>query len=66
MWDPSAYPIVGTHPKTQLIAFVPNLFIGNLFIITFVSIPQTLTPLKRTADNIKDPLFRFFEREVSV
>ncbi|XP_072172912.1 cytoplasmic dynein 1 heavy chain 1-like [Diadema setosum] len=28
-------------------------------------IPKKLTLLKRTADNIKDPLFRFFEREVN-
>lgn len=27
-------------------------------------IPESLTILKRTTDNIKDPLFRFFEREV--
>ena len=26
---------------------------------------QSLTLLKRTAENIKDPLFRFFEREVN-
>uniref|UniRef100_G1PMK1 AAA+ ATPase domain-containing protein n=1 Tax=Myotis lucifugus TaxID=59463 RepID=G1PMK1_MYOLU len=29
-------------------------------------IPQTLSHLKRTVDNIKDPLFRFFEREVKM
>jgi len=28
-------------------------------------VPQSLTLLRRTADNIKDPLFRFFEREIS-
>jgi len=28
-------------------------------------LPEKLTPLKRTADNIKRPLYRFFEREVS-
>lgn len=28
-------------------------------------LPKTLTALKRTVDNIKDPLFRFFEREVN-
>ena len=28
-------------------------------------IPNTLEILRRTADNIKDPLFRFFEREVT-
>ena len=28
-------------------------------------IPQSLHVLRRTADNIKDPLFRFFEREVT-
>ncbi|KAJ7386556.1 Cytoplasmic dynein 1 heavy chain 1 [Desmophyllum pertusum] len=28
-------------------------------------IPKDLTPLKRTLDNIKDPLFRYFEREVN-
>ena len=27
---------------------------------------QTVGALKRTADNIKDPLFRFFEREVNL
>uniref|UniRef100_A0A8C6ZCN4 Dynein cytoplasmic 1 heavy chain 1 n=1 Tax=Nothoprocta perdicaria TaxID=30464 RepID=A0A8C6ZCN4_NOTPE len=29
-------------------------------------IPQTLHHLKRTVENIKDPLFRFFEREVKM
>ncbi|KAM9294157.1 cytoplasmic dynein 1 heavy chain 1 [Gastrophryne carolinensis] len=29
-------------------------------------IPQSLHHLKRTVDNIKDPLFRFFEREVKM
>uniref|UniRef100_A0A8C0U1N3 Cytoplasmic dynein 1 heavy chain 1-like n=2 Tax=Cyanistes caeruleus TaxID=156563 RepID=A0A8C0U1N3_CYACU len=29
-------------------------------------IPQTLNHLKRTVENIKDPLFRFFEREVKM
>ncbi|KAK3755600.1 hypothetical protein QZH41_017589, partial [Actinostola sp. cb2023] len=28
-------------------------------------IPKILNPLKRTMDNIKDPLFRYFEREVN-
>ncbi|XP_019853431.1 PREDICTED: cytoplasmic dynein 1 heavy chain 1-like isoform X1 [Amphimedon queenslandica] len=28
-------------------------------------IPQSLNVLRRTADNIKDPLFRFFEREIT-
>ncbi|XP_040576126.1 dynein heavy chain, cytoplasmic [Lepeophtheirus salmonis] len=28
-------------------------------------LPEDLTPLRRTADNIKDPLYRFFEREVN-
>ncbi|XP_078590507.1 cytoplasmic dynein 1 heavy chain 1-like isoform X1 [Branchiostoma floridae x Branchiostoma japonicum] len=28
-------------------------------------IPKNLTVLRRTAENIKDPLFRFFEREVN-
>ncbi|XP_049595492.1 cytoplasmic dynein 1 heavy chain 1 [Syngnathus scovelli] len=28
--------------------------------------PQTVNPLKRTVENIKDPLFRFFEREVKM
>ncbi|EDO28787.1 predicted protein, partial [Nematostella vectensis] len=28
-------------------------------------IPKSLTGLKRTLDNIKDPLFRYFEREVN-
>jgi len=28
-------------------------------------LPEMLSSLKRTADNIKDPLFRFFEREVN-
>jgi len=26
---------------------------------------QTLAPMKRTVENIRDPLFRFFEREVN-
>lgn len=29
-------------------------------------IPASLQPLKRTAEAIKDPLFRFFEREVTI
>ena len=29
-------------------------------------VPKSLEVLRRTADNIKDPLFRFFEREVSI
>ncbi|TRY83561.1 hypothetical protein DNTS_016270 [Danionella cerebrum] len=29
-------------------------------------IPESLNPLKRTVDNIRDPLFRFFEREVKM
>ncbi|XP_034530779.1 cytoplasmic dynein 1 heavy chain 1 [Notolabrus celidotus] len=28
--------------------------------------PQMVNPLKRTVENIKDPLFRFFEREVKM
>merc|ERR1712106_1106230 len=28
-------------------------------------IPASVTPLKRTIENIKDPLYRFFEREVN-
>ncbi|KAM9149649.1 LOW QUALITY PROTEIN: cytoplasmic dynein 1 heavy chain 1-like [Pangshura tecta] len=32
----------------------------------FHLIPQTLNHLKRTTENIKDPLFRFFEREVKM
>lgn len=28
-------------------------------------LPTTLSPLKRTVENIKDPLYRFFEREVN-
>merc|ERR1719158_181676 len=28
-------------------------------------IPTSVTPLKRTIENIKDPLYRFFEREVN-
>merc|ERR1711892_186227 len=28
-------------------------------------LPSTLNPLKRTVENIKDPLYRFFEREVN-
>jgi len=28
-------------------------------------VPKSLTPLKRTVENIKDPLFRYFEREVN-
>ncbi|XP_016418464.1 cytoplasmic dynein 1 heavy chain 1-like [Sinocyclocheilus rhinocerous] len=29
-------------------------------------IPESVSPLKRTVENIKDPLFRFFEREVKM
>lgn len=28
-------------------------------------LPKTLTPIRRTLENIKDPLFRFFEREIN-
>jgi dynein heavy chain 1 len=28
-------------------------------------VPESLDPLKRTTENIKDPLFRFYEREVN-
>ena len=27
--------------------------------------PHTFSPIKRTVENIKDPLFRFFEREIN-
>ena len=30
------------------------------------ALPKALTPLKRTAENIKDPLYRFYEREVNL
>ncbi|KRY43501.1 Dynein heavy chain, cytoplasmic [Trichinella spiralis] len=30
------------------------------------SLPTSLAPLKRSVSNIKDPLYRFFEREVSI
>lgn len=30
------------------------------------ALPSHLAPLRRSADNIKDPLFRFFEREINV
>merc|ERR1712117_605618 len=30
------------------------------------ALPEKLNPLKRTADNIKDPLYRFYEREVNL
>ncbi len=30
------------------------------------ALPTQLQPLRRTAENIKDPLFRFFEREITV
>jgi len=29
-------------------------------------LPQALTPLKRSIENIKDPLYRYFEREVNI
>lgn len=29
-------------------------------------LPEKLAKLKRTKDNVKDPLFRFFEREINV
>jgi dynein heavy chain 1 len=28
-------------------------------------LPKNLLPIKRTLENIKDPLFRFFEREIN-
>ena len=27
-------------------------------------LPEAIAPVKRTAERIKDPLFRFFEREI--
>lgn len=30
-----------------------------------VMVPKNLTPMKRSSENIKDPLFRYFEREVN-
>lgn len=30
------------------------------------NLPKSLSPLKRTVENIKDPLYRFFEREVNL
>ena len=32
--------------------------------VSFLGV-QTLAPMKRTVENIRDPLFRFFEREVN-
>lgn len=29
-------------------------------------LPEKLTPLSRTADSIKDPMFRYFEREINI
>jgi len=29
-------------------------------------LPETIDALERTADKIKDPMFRFFEREVNL
>jgi dynein heavy chain 1 len=29
------------------------------------ALPEGVVPLKRTAERIKDPLFRFFEREIN-
>ena len=40
-----------------------SFFCACFYLLAIV--PQDLTPLKRTLDNIKDPLFRYFEREVS-
>ena len=42
-------------------------FYYDSFLLWFIFIIfslQDLTTLKRTLDNIKDPLFRYFEREV--
>merc|ERR1712111_296534 len=30
------------------------------------TLPEKLTPPRRTAENIKDPLYRFYEREVNL
>lgn len=40
------------------------LFLVTLFKTLFV-FKQSVGALKRTVENIKDPLFRFFEREVN-
>lgn len=36
------------------------------YVIVILKFLQAVGALKRTADNIKDPLFRFFEREVNL
>ena len=49
-------------PAAHLFLF---LFLYSTLTLSHPPLPlQSLDVLRRTADNIKDPLFRFFEREV--
>lgn len=40
--------------------------LGNSVTSWLSELPKELPLLKRTAENIKDPLFRFFEREIRI
>ena len=42
------------------------LSIKNRTYISLLFYPRSLALLKRSRDNIKDPLFRFFDREVKL
>ena len=55
-----------TRCDTQLSVFLLHLsfFFLSLRYHVFHACMQCLDVLRRTAENIKDPLFRFFEREV--
>ena len=45
-------------------AWMKNL--GSMVAGWLAKLPQSLALLKRSRDNIKDPLFRFFDREVKL
>ena len=40
--------------------------LGSMVAGWLAKLPQSLALLKRSRDNIKDPLFRFFDREVKL
>ncbi|KAI3378322.1 hypothetical protein SNEBB_011029, partial [Seison nebaliae] len=39
--------------------------VGKLVTVWLKQLPKNITPVKRTTEGIRDPLFRFFEREIT-
>ena len=58
------------HHQTPLVAHHQTPLVAHhqtpLSHLTIISLQEKLSPLKRTVENIKDPLYRFFEREVNI